>query len=697
MSHRSNQINVNDLGDVVSTSPADGQYLRWVNANSRWENQAGAAGGSAAVATDAIWDAKGDLAVATGADAAIRVAVGANNNMLMADSAQSAGVKWATPAEVQAILAVSSPFYNALDYGVVRDTVADQSANIQGFINTVSASGGGVCYFPEGTYWIKTRMGNNGTNPPSDTLFYFSAFGVKSNMTILGDGPGATIFKLMDNTGPSYASTTLAGAVTVTSGSPPTLGSSTISLTDASSFPNAGTGLMVDTTFRATVEWTSKTGNNLNGCTGKFETGGTNTYDVGDPFTWEARKSDSNRLITNFNMGSPSGSTYNKNIQLRNFTLDGNATNQATTGGYENNGMQYGGIFFRSVENFVIDNVEIIDWRGTASSGSDETFGCMLYSCLNGRIVNSTAHGSTNTVSTSEGWQQQHSHGISYSGVVAYWCNKSQGFAIWKSDNTAYSNCFSFLNNKRGFNQEDCEGTLYTNCIAGGFVPDTAQNEGPFTSGKFGAAGASLGNGDFGFSCNTSQRATYVNCVAQKNAQDGIVVHQDLSGFPSGLLKNVLFVNCRFIDNDAYGMEIRDIEAEREITMIQCQVSGNGTGGLQLVDSGINLNPPSGMTWEIIDWPGPWPRTSAGDITAKRWDRHIVMTNTTTASVTLPPVAVQGDHPIFVHATGSANVVVDGNASETIYGSNSVTLNSGKSISLYPLTSTKWGYTGSLA
>jgi hypothetical protein len=52
-----------------------------------------------AVASDVIWDAKGDIAAGTGADAAARVAVGTNGQVLTADSAQSAGVKWATPRQ----------------------------------------------------------------------------------------------------------------------------------------------------------------------------------------------------------------------------------------------------------------------------------------------------------------------------------------------------------------------------------------------------------------------------------------------------------------------------------------------------------------------------------------------------------------------------------------------------------------------
>ena len=53
-------------------------------------------------------DAKGDLVAGTGADTFARLAVGTNNQVLVADSAEATGLKWATPAGGGKVLQVVS-------------------------------------------------------------------------------------------------------------------------------------------------------------------------------------------------------------------------------------------------------------------------------------------------------------------------------------------------------------------------------------------------------------------------------------------------------------------------------------------------------------------------------------------------------------------------------------------------------------
>lgn len=92
---------INPAALTEETAPAAGDYLPiWTGDGLRkvdFGEFGGGGGGGGSVATDTIWDAKGDIAAATGADAAVKVSVGNNGTVLSADSAESAGVKWAKP------------------------------------------------------------------------------------------------------------------------------------------------------------------------------------------------------------------------------------------------------------------------------------------------------------------------------------------------------------------------------------------------------------------------------------------------------------------------------------------------------------------------------------------------------------------------------------------------------------------------
>lgn len=78
----------------------------------------GQGGGGGSVASDTIWDAKGDLAAATGADAAAKLTVGSNGSILVPNSSASNGLAWIRPPvqEFGASAVTNSVFYCPLHY-----------------------------------------------------------------------------------------------------------------------------------------------------------------------------------------------------------------------------------------------------------------------------------------------------------------------------------------------------------------------------------------------------------------------------------------------------------------------------------------------------------------------------------------------------------------------------------------------------
>lgn len=93
--------------------------------------------GGQAVASDTIWDAKGDLAVGTGPDAADNLPVGTNGQILQADSGETLGIKWATPGIV-----VRDSIWDAkgdLAVGTAADTAAKLAVGTNGYVLTADS------------------------------------------------------------------------------------------------------------------------------------------------------------------------------------------------------------------------------------------------------------------------------------------------------------------------------------------------------------------------------------------------------------------------------------------------------------------------------------------------------------------------------------------------------------------------------
>ncbi|WP_160323701.1 glycosyl hydrolase family 28-related protein [Frankia sp. BMG5.23] len=149
----------------------------------------GTAAGTAAQGNDgrivgaiqaSTFTAKGDLLAATAASTAARLGVGSNGQVLLADSAQSTGMKWAN-APVDWINVVTA--YGADPTGTTDSTTAIQNAinalpsggSATGF---VISSGGGTIYLPRGTYKVSNTLTvNNGL------------------VRLIGDGRWSTVIK----------------------------------------------------------------------------------------------------------------------------------------------------------------------------------------------------------------------------------------------------------------------------------------------------------------------------------------------------------------------------------------------------------------------------------------------------------------------------------------------------------------------
>lgn len=101
---------------AILTAGTNGKYLKAASGEATgliWDTPAG----SGAVATDAIWDAKGDLAVGTGADTAAKLTIGSEDDVLMVQSGTPAWVASAVGAEIAGVVTAGAGTGNTFSRG----------------------------------------------------------------------------------------------------------------------------------------------------------------------------------------------------------------------------------------------------------------------------------------------------------------------------------------------------------------------------------------------------------------------------------------------------------------------------------------------------------------------------------------------------------------------------------------------------
>lgn len=120
---------------------------------------------------ESLFTTKGDLVVATGPSQVVRQGVGTNNQVLMADSVQADGVKWANEATAtltakgDILTATGANTIARLAVGTNGHTLVADSAEATGLKWAAPAGGGKVLQVVEGT---KTGQASSSSNTYAD-------------------------------------------------------------------------------------------------------------------------------------------------------------------------------------------------------------------------------------------------------------------------------------------------------------------------------------------------------------------------------------------------------------------------------------------------------------------------------------------------------------------------------------------------
>lgn len=150
---------------------------------------------------ETLLDAKGDIIAATAADTAARLAVGTNDFVLTADSAQATGLKWAAaPGAASGIPATIVDAKGDLIVATAADTVARRAVGTNGQVLTAdSAESTGVKWASGGALSVPDLLNSTGTGATPDAEFVgtispFTAVDGSSGTVALSAAAGAGLY-----------------------------------------------------------------------------------------------------------------------------------------------------------------------------------------------------------------------------------------------------------------------------------------------------------------------------------------------------------------------------------------------------------------------------------------------------------------------------------------------------------------------
>jgi hypothetical protein len=185
--------------------------------------------GSASAINPTIVDAKGDIIAASAADTVARLAVGANDTVLTADSTAATGLKWATPAAGGMTLLSTTTLSGA---STTISSISQSYNNLQIVVYGVTTSGGGrFLLSPNGTdtgtwgmAWNGSALEQRSNDYLHLTLESTLAANANNSWTILIENYSSTSYRKnffvsggFVNSGSSVAPFTNSGMVNTTS------------------------------------------------------------------------------------------------------------------------------------------------------------------------------------------------------------------------------------------------------------------------------------------------------------------------------------------------------------------------------------------------------------------------------------------------------------------------------------------------